>query len=283
MMIGELQLLEYEFTIRCGFFFGILMLMQLWEAMAPCRHSSSPRVMRWFSNVGLLTLGTIVLRAIFPLASLGVAAIAKEQQWGIFYTLPLTHWQTVVLSVICLDFITYLNHVLFHALPALWRFHRVHHADLDFDVTTGLRFHPVEILLSMANRMIIILLLGTPIVAVLIFEIILNATSMFNHGNVRLPAPLERLLRLFVITPDMHRIHHSAITKETNSNFGFNIPWWDYIFGTYRRHPLAGHQEMVIGLVEHQQDLRVVQLHWMLVFPFLNHLSKTEEPVLRTR
>lgn len=281
MVIGNLQLLEHESKIRISVFLSMLVVMKLWEIMAPCRHYSSPKVMRWLSNVGLLALGTIVLRIVLPLASLGVAAITEEQRWGVFYTFSLSPWQTIALSMVCLDFITYLNHVLFHSLPMLWRFHRVHHADLDFDVTTGLRFHPVEILLSMISRMAIILLLGTPIVAVVIFEIILNATSMFNHGNIRLPVIVDRLLRLVVVTPDMHRIHHSAITKETNSNFGFNIPWWDYIFGTYRRHPFAGHRGMSIGLVEHQQDLRVVQLHWMLILPFLKHLSKLEKPVIR--
>ena len=210
-----------------------------------------------------------MLRALFPLATVGVAAIAEEHQWGLFQTLQIPYWQTVVLSIILLDFITYLQHVLFHALPALWRLHKVHHADLDFDVTTGLRFHPLELLLSMVGKLAGVLLLGTPVMAVLFFEIILNATSMFNHGNIRLPNRLDRWLRWFLVTPDMHRIHHSTIPQETNSNYGFNLPWWDYILGTYRHRPSIGYPALTIGLAEYQTDLRAEQLLWMLVLPFL--------------
>ncbi|MEM9804274.1 MAG: sterol desaturase family protein, partial [Cyanobacteria bacterium P01_D01_bin.56] len=204
----------------------------------------------------------------FPLATVGVAAIVEEQQWGLFNTLSLAPWQTIILSIIALDLTVYLNHVLFHALPSLWRIHRVHHADLDFDVTTGLRFHPIEILLSMGGKVGVVFLLGTPVIAVLSFEILLNATSMFNHGNVRLPRQLERRLRMVVVTPNMHRIHHSAITQETNSNFGFNLSWWDYIFGTYRARSSIDDKTMTIGLAEYQKDFRTTHLPWMLTFPF---------------
>ncbi len=261
--------------IRFGFFGGILGLMALWEAYAPRRRLSAPKLLRWFSNLGLLALGTVAVRSVFPLAVVGVAAIAEEQRWGLFHAISLAHWQTVALSILCLDFAVYLHHVLFHALPTLWRIHKVHHTDLDFDVTTGLRFHPFEILLSLGLKIAIVLLLGTPVIAVLIFEVLLNATSMFTHGNVWLPSQLDRLLRLFVVTPDMHRIHHSAILDETNSNFGFNLPWWDYVFGTYRSRPSVDHKEMIIGLADFQKDLRVEQLHWMLVLPFLNKLSQS--------
>ena len=275
-MSSELFLLMHESMLRFGVFFGILVLMRVWETMAPCRRPSAPKLMRWFSNVGLLAVGTAVLRAIFPLAAVGVATFAKEQQWGLFYLLSLASWQTIILSIILLDFATYLQHILFHALPILWRFHKIHHADLDFDVTTGLRFHPVELLVSMVGKATVVLLLGAPVVAVLVFELILNATSMFNHGNVRLPAKLEPILRLGVVTPDMHRIHHSSLVPETNSNFGFNIPWWDHLFGTYRACPSVSHQEMTIGLAEYENDLRVVQLQWMFLLPLF---QKTEFPI----
>lgn len=260
--------MHYEPIIRFGCFFGILILMIAWETIAPLRKPAAPKLMRWFSNIGLLAIGTLLLRAVFPLAAVGVAAMAAEQQWGLFNTLPLAPWQTIVLSIIALDLIVYLNHVLFHALPSLWRIHRVHHADLDFDVTTGLRFHPIEILLSMVVKVGFVVFFGTPVIAVLIFEILLNATSMFNHGNVGLPHRLERLLRMVVVTPNMHRIHHSAITQETNSNFGFNLPWWDYVFGTYRASPSVDDKTMAIGLAKYQKDIRVAQLPWMLTFPF---------------
>ena len=258
----------YEPIIRFSCFFGVLTGMLLWETMAPLRKRLAPRRLRWLSNVGLLVIGTVLLRATFPLAAVGVAAIAEEQQWGLFQSISLAPWQTIVLSIIALDLIVYLNHVLFHALPSLWRIHRVHHVDLDFDVTTGLRFHPLEILLSMVVKMGGVFLLGTPVIAVLIFEVLLNATSMFNHGNVGLPQGVDRLLRMVVVTPDMHRIHHSAISQETNSNFGFNLPWWDHLFGTYRARPSVDYKTMAIGLAEYQKDFRVVRLPWMLIFPF---------------
>ncbi|WP_235071172.1 sterol desaturase family protein [Leptolyngbya sp. Heron Island J] len=251
----------------------MLLAMRLWEIIAPCRRLSAPRLMRWFSNIGLLILGTIILRAIFPIAAVGVAMFAEKQQWGLFYTLSIPYWQSIVLTIIGLDFTTYWQHVIFHSFPVLWQLHKVHHADLDFDVTTGFRFHPLEILLSMVGKILTILLLGTPVTAVLIFEVLLNATSMFNHGNVQLPSKLESLLRWIVVTPDMHRIHHSTITQETDSNFGFNLPWWDYLFGTYRPWPSVSHQKMAIGLTEYQKDLRVAQLQWMLVLPFLKQPS----------
>lgn len=274
MISAELQSLKHESVIRLFFFFSILLLMSLWETYAPCRRLLIPRRIRWLNNGGLLILGTVILRAMFPVALVGVAATGANQQWGLFYVIAIPHWQVVLLSIICLDFTTYLQHVLFHALPVLWRLHKVHHADPDFDVTTGLRFHPLEILLSMVGKISIVLLLGTPVIAVLLFEVILNATSMFNHGNVYLPSKLDCCLRWFIVTPDMHRIHHSAITQETNSNFGFNLPWWDYLLGTYRHRPAMGYKEMIIGLTEYQKNRRVTQLHWMLILPFLKPLEK---------
>ena len=282
-MVSQLNLLDHEAKIRFSLFLGILTIMTLWEIVAPCRRLSAPKTMRWFSNVGLLVLGTTVLRALFPMATVGVAAIADEHQWGMFQSLQVPYWQTVVFSIILLDLTTYLQHTLFHALPVLWRMHKVHHVDLDFDVTTGLRFHPLELLLSMVGKLAVVLLLGPPVIAVLLFEVILNATSMFNHGNVSLPDQIDRYLRWFIVTPDMHRIHHSTITQETNSNYGFNLPWWDYILGTYRHRPSVSHTSMTIGLAEYQKDLRAEQLPWMLVLPFLNPSASSKEGVSHHR
>lgn len=263
-----------EPVIRFGFFFGSLVLMALWEAIAPCRRLLISKPMRWFSNLGLAVLNTVILRAIFPLAAVGIAKIATEQGWGLFNVVSLPYWQAMVLSIVALDLIIYLQHVMFHALPSLWQLHKVHHADRDFDVTTGLRFHPIEILLSMGIKIAAVVLLGAPVAAVLIFEILLNATALFNHGNVSLPPQLDRFLRWFVVTPDMHRVHHSVIPCETNSNFGFNLPWWDYLLGTYRSHASLSHQDMTIGLSEYQRTLKIEQLHWMLIMPFLKESSR---------
>jgi sterol desaturase/sphingolipid hydroxylase (fatty acid hydroxylase superfamily) len=262
-----------EPVIRFVFFFGSLLLMRLWETLSPCRRLIASKPMRWFSNLGLAVLNTVILRAIFPLAAVGIAKISTEQSWGLFNLVSFPYWQAVVLSIVGLDLIIYLQHVMFHALPSLWRFHKVHHADRDFDVTTGVRFHPIEILLSMGIKTVAIVLLGAPVAAVLIFEILLNATALFNHGNVSLPPQLDRVLRWFAVTPDMHRIHHSVIPCETNSNFGFNLPWWDYLLGTYRSHSSVSHQDMTIGLSEYQKMLKTEQLHWMLILPFLKTSS----------
>jgi sterol desaturase/sphingolipid hydroxylase (fatty acid hydroxylase superfamily) len=180
---------------------------------------------------------------------------------------------TLVMGVVCLDLVVYLQHAMFHFIPAFWRLHRVHHTDLDFDVTTGVRFHPFEIFLSMGIKMAAVILLGTSALAVIIFEVLLNATSMFNHGNIRLPIALDRVLRLFVVTPDMHRVHHSVVIKEYNSNFGFNLPWWDRLLGTYRSQPVAGHKGMVIGLGPFRDPKRIT-LPWLLILPFIGRTAK---------
>ncbi len=260
--------LSYEPLIRLGCFFGVLILMALWEVMAPCRPLLAPKPQRWGSNLSLVVLNTVLLRTLFPLTAVNLAVIAAERSWGILPWFTLPPWLGVVLSVVLLDLLIYGQHVLFHFWPPLWRLHKVHHVDRDFDVTTGLRFHPLEILLSMGIKWVAIVLLGTPALAVIIFEILLNATAMFNHGNVSLPREIDRVLRWVMVTPDMHRVHHSVIPQETNSNFGFNLPWWDYLFGTYRDRPALGNQDMTIGLSDYQQDLRVIQLPWLLLLPF---------------
>ncbi|MCY4395167.1 MAG: sterol desaturase family protein [Rhodospirillaceae bacterium] len=256
-----------EPAIRLGFFLGILGLVALWEVAAPRRALTQPRWLRWYGNIGIVIFNTAVVRLLVPLAPVALAVFAAERGWGVLNLVDLPFWLEVALSVVVLDFIIYLQHVMFHAVPALWRLHRMHHADLDFDVTTGSRFHPVEIVLSVLLKLAAVVVIGPPAIAVLIFEVLLNGTSMFNHGNVRLPPGLDRVLRRFVVTPDMHRVHHSDIPAETNSNFGFNLPWWDRLFGTYRAQPVLGHEGMTIGLDTFREPGEL-HFHRMLVQPF---------------
>ena len=260
-------LLSHQAAIRLGLFAGIFAAMALWEVLAPRRKPAFSRSRRWPSNLGVVAIDTLLVRLVFPTTAVGVALIAEQQGWGLFHALSMPGWLTILAAVILLDLTIYFQHVLFHAVPALWRLHRMHHADLDFDVTTGVRFHPVEIVLSMGIKLGVIAALGAPAVSVLIFEVLLNATSMFNHGNVRLPYRVDRLLRLIVVTPDMHRVHHSVLPRETNSNFGFNLPWWDRLFGTYRAAPAAGQEAMTIG-IEQFRDSRELVLGHMLTQPF---------------
>jgi sterol desaturase/sphingolipid hydroxylase (fatty acid hydroxylase superfamily) len=260
---------QYESLIRLGCFGSVLLLMALWEALAPRRRLTVRRPGRWASNLGLVALNALALRFLVPLGAVGTALLAHERGWGLLNNVTWPGWLAVPLAVVALDLAIYLQHVMFHAVPLLWRLHLVHHADLDFDATTGVRFHTLEVLLSMGIKMGAVVLLGAPAVAVVAFEVLLNATSVFSHGNVRLPAWLDRLLRLLVVTPEMHRVHHSAIPRETNSNFGFNLPWWDYLFGTYRAGPAEGHEGMTIGLKEPRDERLVERLPGMLALPFL--------------
>jgi len=265
--------LENEPTIRLGFFIGVLAVMALWELLAPRRPLTVSKALRWASNLSIVFLNSALLRLIFPAAAVGMAVFAQEQGWGLFNYVNVPYGVAVLVSVAVLDLAIYLQHVMFHAVPALWRLHRMHHADLDFDVTTGARFHPIEILLSMLIKFAVIAVLGPPAVAVVIFEVLLNATAMFNHSNVRMPAGLDRLLRLFVVTPDMHRVHHSVEDHEANSNFGFNLPWWDRLFGTYKAQPDAGHEGMTIGIHDYRAPQEVDRLDGMLVLPFRGKVS----------
>ena len=260
-------LLMHEPAIRLGVFAGIFAAMALWELLAPRRRQAIGRIKRWPSNLGIVVLDTLLVRLIFPTAAVGVALLAELHGWGLVHVLGAPAWLAVMASVLLLDLAIYLQHVLFHAVPVLWRLHRMHHADLEFDVTTGARFHPLEILLSMVIKLGIVAALGAPAVAVLIFEVLLNATSMFNHGNVTLPQRFDRVLRWIVVTPEMHRVHHSILPRETNSNFGFNLPWWDRLFGTYCAQPAAGHEGMTIG-IEQFRDPRELRLDRMLLQPF---------------
>jgi len=259
-------LLANEPLIRMGLFLGILLALALWEIAAPRRRREIPRLLRWSSNLGIVALDTLLVRLIFPVVAVGLAVVAEQRGWGLLNIFDLPFWLAFLLSLLALDLAIYLQHVMFHAVPALWRFHRMHHADLEFDVTTGLRFHPVEILLSMGIKLAVVMALGPPAIAVLVFEVLLNATSMFNHSNIRLPIAIDRVLRLLVVTPDMHRVHHSIHPSETNSNFGFNLPWWDRLLGTYRAQPKDGHLGMTIG-IEQFRTRRDLWLDRMLVQP----------------
>jgi sterol desaturase/sphingolipid hydroxylase (fatty acid hydroxylase superfamily) len=261
----------YETVIRLGCFVGVFAAMAVWEIIAPRRDLSVARPMRWASNLGLVVFNSVMLRLVAPLGAAGVAIVAERQGWGLFQTVAVPGWLAIVASVVLLDLTIYMQHVTFHAVPLFWRLHMVHHADLDVDVTTGGRFHTIEILLSLGIKAGVILLLGAPALAVLIFEVLLNATSMFNHSNVRMPLAVDRVLRWLVVTPDMHRVHHSWHPNETNSNFGFNHPWWDRIFGTYRDQPADGHTTMTTGLRGFRDERRADRLHWMLWLPFGGH------------
>lgn len=260
-MIGE-SLLEHEPVIRLGAFFSIFAVMALWEVARPRRALSVSKKLRWSSNLGIVVLNTLIARLALPMAPVAFAYVALERSWGVFNLVTWNGWVELVAAVVLLDFFIWLQHVMVHAIPLLWRLHRMHHADVDYDVTTGARFHPIEILLSLAIKFAVIALLGASPVAVLIFEVVLNATAMFNHANVKLPLGLDAVLRLLVVTPDMHRVHHSVIPRECNSNFGFNLPWWDRLFGTYIAQPQDGHVGMTIGLdvFRNERDERLDQM-----------------------
>jgi sterol desaturase/sphingolipid hydroxylase (fatty acid hydroxylase superfamily) len=264
----EQLVLTNEPAIRLGFFLVVFALIGLWEIVAPRRALTASKAMRWTSNLGIVVLNTLLLRLAFPLAAAGMAAFAAANGWGLLNHFHVPLWLAVPIAVIAMDFVIWLQHVMVHAVPALWRLHRVHHADLDDDVTTGSRFHPIEIGLSMLIKFATITVLGPPVLAVVIFEVLLNATAMFNHGNIRIPVVVDRVLRWFVVTPDMHRVHHSIEDDETNSNFGFNLPWWDRMFGTYRDQPRAGHDAMTIGIHGHRDPREVARLGGMLALPF---------------
>jgi len=263
------SILEYETPIRLGFFFCVLLTMATLEMVIPRRELSVSKARRWGNNLGITALNTVVVRLLFPTAAVGIALFAEERGYGLFNVFAIPAPLAVIASVLILDLVIYCQHVVMHKIPVLWRLHRMHHVDLDFDVTTGARFHPVEIVLSMLIKFAAVLLLGAPALAVLLFEVILNATAMFNHSNVRLNLNLDRALRLMLVTPDMHRVHHSTIRRETDSNFGFNLPWWDRLFGTYRAQPEAGHAAMQIGLADIRDESLCVKLTGMLKLPFL--------------
>ncbi|MBI2798683.1 MAG: sterol desaturase family protein [Gammaproteobacteria bacterium] len=247
--------------------------MALWEVLAPRRAPSVAKRFRWTSNLALVFLNTLLLRVLFPTAAVGLALQVAQHDWGLLNRFNLPEILRVLVGVVTLDLAIYLQHVMFHAVPALWRLHRMHHADLDFDVTTGARFHPIELILSMLIKFSAIAALGPPAIAVLIFEVLLNATAMFNHSNVRMPLALDRVLRWFIVTPDMHRVHHSIEPNETNSNFGFNLSLWDRLLGTYKSQPAAGHAAMTIGIAGYRDPHQVNRLDGMLLLPFVGAVT----------
>ena len=259
--------MKNEVTIRVACFIFGFILIAVWELVVPRRVLITSKTTRWVSNLGITFLNPLVVRFLFPVLAVGMALRVQGSGWGLLNIFELPYELAVIIGVVVLDLIIYLQHVMFHAVPLLWRLHMVHHADLDFDVTTGLRFHPIEIVMSMGIKLSAVVLLGPPVMAVLIFEALLNATAMFNHGNIRLPLKLDWVLRFIIVTPDMHRVHHSVIIRETNSNFGFNLPWWDRLFGTYRDQPAKGHEAMTIGLSQFRDPKRLT-LPWLLMLPF---------------
>ncbi len=266
-------MVQHEAGVRLGLFFGVLVLMGAWEYLAPRRALTVSKAVRWANNLGLVMLNSLLLRLLFPAAAGGIAIFASGHGWGLLNHFAVPFWPALVIAVVAMDFVIWLQHVMVHAVPALWRLHRVHHADPDYDVTTGSRFHPLEMVLSMLIKLAAVALLGPPVVAVVAFELLLNATAMFNHGNVRLPLWLDQWLRWIVVTPDMHRVHHSVEDDETNSNFGFNLPWWDRLLGTYRDQPRGGHKGMTIGIRGYRDARDVSCLPGLLALPFRGKIS----------
>lgn len=265
---------QIEITLRLGFFLGVLLIMAIWEVLAPRRPLTVRKAPRWSSNLGLVVLNAVLARWMTPITAVGAALIAESRGWGLLHLVDWPTWLEIILAVLAFDLAIYLQHVMFHAVPLLWRLHMVHHADLDFDVTTGLRFHTLEILLSALIKLAVVVVLGPSGIAVAIFEVLLNATSMFNHSNVRMPGWLDGLLRWLVVTPDMHRVHHSVIRREANSNFGFNLSWWDCLLGTYRSQPSEGHAGMLIGLSQCRDERITDRLPMMVLMPFVGRLGE---------
>lgn len=257
-----------EVLIRLSGFVIVFCLMASWEMFSPRRRLATSKARRWFANLSVVVLNTLLIRLLFAASAVGAASMAAERNLGLLNALSWPIWLEGILAVIAFDLALYLQHVMFHAVPSFWRFHMMHHADLDCDVTTGVRFHPVEVMLSTFIKLAAIAILGPSPQAVLAFEVLLNATSMFNHGNVRMPISVDRVLRWLIVTPDMHRVHHSIRPRETNTNFGFNLPWWDRLLGTYRTQPADSHEAMTLGLEQFRDPARLT-LTGILLLPFV--------------
>lgn len=271
-----------EPLLRLVAFVGIFVVMAMWEVLAPRRARQFKRRIRWPHNLGLLVVDAVLIRALVPGIAIGVAMAGEINGWGLLNVVQPPTWLGIPFAIAFLDLVIYFQHVAFHALPTLWRLHRVHHTDVDFDVTTGTRFHPLEILISTGVKCAAVAAIGAPVVAVLAFELLLNATSMFSHGNVRLAPAIDSWLRWLVVTPDMHRVHHSVIFNETASNFGFNLPWWDRILGTYRSQPAGGQEAMTIG-VDAFRTAEDQRLERLLIQPLLDNpgaypINRRDEP-----
>jgi sterol desaturase/sphingolipid hydroxylase (fatty acid hydroxylase superfamily) len=265
----SVYILDHELAIRLSAFLAIFAIMALWEIASPRRERHISRLQRWSGNLGIVVVNTLLLRLLFPAAAVGMAAYTSSHGWGLMNSIDLPAWLELLASIVLLDLVIYLQHVMVHAVPVLWRLHRVHHADPEYDLTTGARFHPIEIILSMLIKFATIAALGPPVVAVILFEVVLNGMAMFNHGNVRLPEQLDRYLRWLLVTPDMHRVHHSMEPDETNSNFGFNLSLWDRLMQTYREQPRLGQTGMQIGIMSLQDPRMTTRLMGMLRIPFL--------------
>ncbi len=265
--------MNVDLIIRITTFVGIFAIMAVWEMMASRRQWHTAKAKRWVINLAMVGFNSFFTRALFASGAFGAAVLAGQKEVGLFHQLDWPLWVEVIITLIVLDMVVYFQHVLMHAVPILWRLHMVHHSDLDFDVTTGVRFHPLEIALSMFIKVGTVILLGASPSAVLLFEVLLNATSMFNHSNVRIPKQVDRMLRWIVVTPDMHRIHHSVIPRETNRNFGFNLPWWDRVLGTYLSEPSKGHEHMTIGLEQYRDPTRLTWIG-LVALPFVGEIGK---------
>ena len=265
--------MSHEATIRLSSFLGLLILFSLWELIYPRRMLTTSKRRRWINNLSLVMLDAFLVRLLFPLLPIGMASLAQSRGWGVLTTIPSPALFSIIASVVLLDLVIYCQHMIFHALSFLWRFHLVHHIDLDLDVTSGVRFHPIEIIISMGIKLLAVALLGVPPLGVLIFEVVLNGASMFNHSNIYIPSSIDRILRVLLVTPDMHRVHHSIILKEMNSNFGFTLSWWDQLFNTYRAQPAEGHEEMKIGYAPFFNK-KGQQLWWLLAAPFMRGVTR---------
>jgi sterol desaturase/sphingolipid hydroxylase (fatty acid hydroxylase superfamily) len=258
---------DNELSIRLAFFVGLFVILAILETYFPRRRLKVSRLQRWSNNLGLSVLNSVLMKLIFPVAGTGLAVIAIEEQFGLLNQLDIPAVVAVLIYIVAFDLTIYFQHRFFHFLGPLWRLHRMHHTDLDYDLTTGNRFHPLSIVFSLLIKLVLVILMGPPIIAVLVSEILLNLTSMFNHSNVNVPPSVDRVLRWFVVTPDMHRVHHSQDQLEYNKNFGFNFPWWDRLFGTYQEQPAMGHESMLIGIQGFTSESSV-WLHRMLAQPF---------------
>ena len=269
-----------EGAVRLCVFIGVFALMAGLETLFPRKERALPRFRRWLTNSLLVVVDTVALRVLVPVLAAGMAAIAARHGWGLFNLLGAPLWVEIALAVALLDLSVYAQHVATHKIPILWRLHKVHHADRDIDVTTGVRFHPVEIVLSMAYKLVVVIVLGPAVVAVILFEVILNASAMFNHANVKLPLGLDRALRMGIVTPDMHRVHHSVLRKETDANYGFFLSIWDRLFGTYIAQPESGHDGVTIGLPDYQTD-KPGELLWSLALPFQPQKAPVDQAGVR--
>jgi sterol desaturase/sphingolipid hydroxylase (fatty acid hydroxylase superfamily) len=267
MMYAFTNFISPQILVRLGFFAAIFFVVALSEKIVPRRILLKSKTKRWISNLGMQIIDVAVLRLIFPLFPVGVAVICAQRGWGLLNYYQIIPPLALIIGVLALDFVIYLQHRMFHLVPVFWRVHMVHHTDQDIDVTTAVRFHPLEIILSLLIKFTAVAAIGAPPLSVLIFEIMLNGASMFNHGNVRIPLSFDRIIRMVLVTPDMHRVHHSVVVRETNSNYGFSFPWWDRLFGTYKAQPEEGHDKMKIGLNGYHDD-RSLKLSALLTMPF---------------